>query len=385
MLSGPVKTESGPRQHPGMSRYHTAIANLKENPRTWLITGVAGFIGSNLLECLLSLGQAVVGLDNFSTGHPKNVDEALEHGGVGPRFRLIYGDTRDLAVCREACQGVDLVLHEAALGSVPRSIEDPLASHTSNVDGFANMLVAARDAKVSRFVYASSSSVYGDDPGLPKREEKIGKPLSPYAATKLVNEIYASVFQRAYGLQTIGLRYFNVFGRRQDPDGPYAAVIPRWVSVLLSNGQCKILGDGETSRDFCYVENVLQANLLAATTPDETATDQVYNVACGRRTTLNELYGIIRDEVVARRPDLTPRPPKYEDFRAGDVRHSLADIEKINKNLGYAPRRFVAEGIGEAIEWYIANDSSRGTKSTTSNTVAPPLTLVRPSEAERAD
>jgi UDP-N-acetylglucosamine 4-epimerase len=370
-----------------MSRYQAAIANLKQNSRTWLITGVAGFIGSNLLECLLSLGQAVVGLDNFSTGHPKNIDEALEHGGVGARFRLIYGDTRELNICREACQGVDVVLHQAALGSVPRSIDDPIGSHASNVDGFMNMLIAARDAKVSRFVYASSSSVYGDDPALPKREERIGEPLSPYAATKVVNEIYASVFKRVYGLQTIGLRYFNVFGRRQDPQGPYAAVIPRWVSRFLANDQCTILGDGETSRDFCHVDNVVQANLLAATIEDEAATDQVYNVACGRRTTLNELFAIIRDEVIEKRPDLTPVPPDYEDFRPGDVRHSLADIDKARRHLGYIPNRMVADGISEAINWYIANDRSPPVqkRADQASILTPPLTIVRPSPAPRAD
>ena len=376
-----------PGQIASMNRYQSAIAALRQSPRTWLITGVAGFIGSNLLECLLSLGQAVVGLDNFSTGHPQNIDEALERGGIGPRFRMIYGDTRDLNICREACQGVDIVLHEAALGSVPRSIDDPMGSHASNVDGFMNMLMAARDAKVSRFVYASSSAVYGDDPALPKREERIGEPLSPYAATKVVNEIYAGVFKRVYGLQTIGLRYFNVFGRRQDPQGPYAAVIPRWVSCILGNTQCTILGDGETSRDFCHVDNVVQANLLAATIEDEAATDQVYNVACGQRTTLNELFTVIRDEVVGKRPDLTPLPPLYEDFRPGDVRHSLADVDKISRDLGYSPNRMVADGIGEAIDWYIANDRSPPAqrKVNPASILPPPLTIMRPSPPVRAD
>jgi UDP-N-acetylglucosamine 4-epimerase len=348
-----------------MIRYQSAIAALRQNPRTWLITGVAGFIGSNLLECLLSLGQAVVGLDNFSTGHPKNVDEALERGGIGARFRLIYGDTRDVSVCRNACNGVDIVLHEAALGSVPRSIEDPLASHTSNVDGFVNMLVAARDSNVKRFVYASSSAGYGDDPALPKREERIGEPLSPYAATKIVDEIYAGVFRHTYGLQTIGLRYFNVFGRRQDPQGAYAAVIPRWVSCLLADAPCTILGDGETSRDFCHIDNVVQANLLAATVDAGSVTDQVYNVACGRRTTLNELYTIIRDTILERRSTLSPRPPVYQDFRPGDVRHSLADVSKISQHLGYTPTRLVAEGIVEAIDWYLTNDASTPQKRRT--------------------
>ena|SRR6266566_2538037 len=369
-----------------MNRYQAAIANLKQNPRTWLITGVAGFIGSNLLQCLLSLGQAVVGLDNFSTGHPKNIDEALEHGGIGARFRMIYGDTRDLNVCREACQGVDIVLHQAALGSVPRSIDDPIASHTSNVDGFLNMLTAARDAKVSRFVYASSSAVYGDDPALPKREERIGEPLSPYAATKVMNEIYAGVFKRVYGLQTIGLRYFNVFGRRQDPQGAYAAVIPKWVSCILGNTECTIHGDGETSRDFCHIDNVVQANLLAATIEPEAA-DEVYNVACGRRTTLNELFAVIQNEISDKRPELTQLPPIYEDFRSGDIRHSLADVSKIGRHLGYVPTRMVADGIGEAIDWYIANDKTPAPqrKVSLASMAPPPLTIMRPSPPPRAD
>jgi UDP-N-acetylglucosamine 4-epimerase len=339
-----------------MNRYQDALASLRRNPRTWLITGVAGFIGSNLLECLLSLGQAVVGLDNFSTGYPKNVDEALERGGIGARFRLIYADIRDLGACREACNGVDIVLHQAALGSVPRSIKDPVSSHDSNVSGLLNMLVAARDAKVQRLVYASSSAVYGDDPGSPKREERVGESLSPYAATKLVDEIYAGVFSRVYGLQTIGLRYFNVFGKRQDPHGPYAAVIPRWVSCLSANEPCIIMGDGETSRDFIYIDDVVQANLLAATVEDASSTGEVYNVACGRRTTLNELYAIIRDKTMQRRR-LSPPEPVYEDFRPGDIRHSVADVSKIRNSLGYVPTRSVADGIEDAIGWYLENDT----------------------------
>lgn len=367
------------RSHvPSPTPYQAAIASLKQNPRTWLITGVAGFIGSNLLECLLSLGQAVVGVDNRSTGHQENLDDALETGGVGARFRMIYGDIRDLSVCRNACSGVDFVLHQAALGSVPRSIADPLGSHGSNVDGFANMLVAARDAKVRRFVYASSSSVYGDDPGLPKREERIGQSLSPYAATKLINEIYAGVFGRVYGLPTVGLRYFNVFGKRQDPHGQYAAVIPRWVSALLADEPCVIFGDGETSRDFCHIDNAVQANLLAATVEDESVVGQVYNVACGERTSLNQLYQIIRDEVTKLRPDLDPSPPVYEAFRVGDTRHSLADVSKIGRNLGYAPTRFVADGISEAIGWYVANDTRTRRHTRRIRTASAParLTLV---------
>ncbi len=370
-----------------MNRYQAAIAALKQNPRTWLITGVAGFIGSNLLECLLSLGQAVVGLDNFSTGHPQNLDEALEHGGVGARFRLIYGDTRDLNICREACRGVDIVLHQAALGSVPRSLDDPLASHASNVDGFMNMLIAARDEKVSRFVYASSSAVYGNDPALPKREERTGEPLSPYAATKTINEIYAAVFKRVYGTQTIGLRYFNVFGRRQDPQGSYAAVIPKWVSCMLENKSCTILGDGETTRDFCHVDNVIQANLLAATIEPEALTEQVYNVACGRGTSLKELFTLISDAIAEKRPGLTVLPPIYEDFRPGDVRHSLADVTTIRRHLGYAPTRFVGDGIAEAIDWYLANERSPRIEKKTNPALmtAFPLKLVPTSEAPRAD
>jgi UDP-N-acetylglucosamine/UDP-N-acetylgalactosamine 4-epimerase len=341
-----------------MNTYQAALASLRQNPRTWLVTGVAGFIGSNLLECLLSLGQAVVGLDNFSTGHPKNVDEALERGGVGARFRMIYGDIRDPAICREACGGVDVVLQHAALGSVPRSIDDPLASHESNVTGMANMLVAARDANVKRFVYASSSAVYGDDTGSPKREERIGNPLSPYAATKSVDEIYAGVFSRVYGFETIGLRYFNVYGKRQDPQGPYAAVIPRWITCLATNEPCLIMGDGETSRDFVYVEDAVQANLLAATVEDEDATGEVFNVGSGERTTLNELYQVIRQKMVER-ARVKPPPPTYTEFRIGDIRHSVADITKICNRLGYEPNHSLEDGIDAALGWYLANDRTK--------------------------
>lgn len=362
-----------------MDRYQTALANLRQNPRTWLVTGVAGFIGSHLLECLLSLGQAVVGLDNFSTGHPKNVDEAMERGGIDARFRLIYGDIRELSVCQEACVGVNVVVHHAAIASVPASIADPLACHASNVDGFMNILVAARDAKVDRFVYASSSAVYGDDQGSPKREERIGAPLSPYAATKLANEIYAGVFQRVYGLETVGLRYFNVFGRRQDPQSAYAAVIPRWVSSLAADKPCVIYGDGETTRDFVHVDDAVQANLLAATVEDKSATGQVYNVASGHRMTLNELYGIIRAKVVER---LKVEPPDavYADFRPGDIRHSVADVTRVRHDLGYAPTRTVADGIDEAIGWYLAIDTtSRGQRKLEADVVIPPpLTIVPP-------
>jgi Nucleoside-diphosphate-sugar epimerases len=339
-----------------MDRYQAALAKLRQNPRTWLVTGVAGFIGSHLLERLLALGQAVVGLDNFSTGHPKNLDEAMERGAIDARFRLIYGDTRELSICQEACNGVNVVLHHAAIASVPGSIADPLACNASNVDGFANLLVAARDAKVERFIYASSSAVYGDDSASPKREERIGVPLSPYAATKLVNEIYAGVFQRVYGLQTIGLRYFNAFGRRQDLQGAYAAVIPRWVSCLAANKPCTIMGDGETTRDFFHVDDVVQANVLAATAEDDSAAGEVYNVAGGQRTSLNELYAIIRAQVI-QKLQLNPPDPVYVDFRPGDIRHSVADVSKVRRDLGYLPSRTLAEGIAEAIDWYLANDT----------------------------
>jgi UDP-N-acetylglucosamine 4-epimerase len=365
-----------------MDRYKAVLAKLRQTPRTWLVTGVAGFIGSHLLECLLSLGQSVIGLDNFSTGHPKNVDEALERGAVDARFRLIYGDTRELSVCQEACKGVDVVLHHAALASVPGSIADPLGCHAANVDGFANILVAARDAKVKRFIYASSSAVYGDDPASPKREERIGAALSPYAATKVVNEIYAAVFQRMYGTQTFGLRYFNVFGRRQDPQGPYAAVIPQWVSTLAASKPCIINGDGETTRDFLHVDDVVQANLLAACSEGESETGHVYNVARGEPTTLNQLYAIIRAKLVEKL-SLTPPDAIYGNFRNGDIRHSLADVSRINRDLGYTPGRTVAEGIDEAINWYLANDTPTRAQRKIDPTAgySPLLSLITPRNA----
>jgi len=361
-----------------MDRYQAALANLRQNPRTWLITGVAGFIGSHLLECLLSLGQSVIGLDNFSTGHPKNIDEAMERGGVDARFRLIYGDTRDLSVCQEACAGVNVVLHHAALASVPGSIADPLGCHTSNVDGFANILVAAKDAKVQRVVYASSSAVYGDDQASPKREERIGEILSPYAATKLTNEIYGKVFTRVYGLQTVGLRFFNVFGSRQDPQGAYAGVIPRWVSSLAVNEPCIIMGDGETSRDFFHVEDAVQANLLAAAVQDESVTGEIYNVGSGQRTTLNTLYAIIRDEMKQKLRS-PPPDPIYADFRPGDIRHSLADVSKARHDLGYAPTHSLADGIREAMGWYLHMDTPpRGFRKLDFNAAPPPVLRVLP-------
>jgi UDP-N-acetylglucosamine 4-epimerase len=334
--------------------------SLRRTPRRWLVTGAAGFIGSNLVEHLLRLGQTVVGLDNFSTGHQANLDDV--EAGVGAdawaRFSFIEGDIRDVQHCRSACAGVDYVLHEAALGSVPRSLEDPIATNASNVTGGLNMLVAARDAKVKRFVYAASSSTYGDHPGLPKVEDRIGRPLSPYAVTKYVNELYASVFQRNYGMETIGLRYFNVFGRRQDPNGAYAAVIPKWVANLLRGVPCRVHGDGETSRDFCYIDNVVQANILAATVEDPAATNEVYNVAYGDRTTLKELFVMIRDGLAESVPGIAAAEPKYGDFRAGDVRHSLADISKARVRLGYAPAFSVGAGMREALGWYVANDGA---------------------------
>jgi len=337
-----------------MSAYDDLTRALPGAPRTWLVTGVAGFIGSHLLETLLRLDQRVVGLDNFSTGHQRNLDEVCAQ--VTPaqwaRFTMRHGDVCALDDCRVAVAGVDYVLHQAALGSVPRSIEDPVATHASNITGFLHLLVAARDAGVRQVVYAASSSTYGDHPGLPKVEDAIGRPMSPYALTKLVDELYAEVFARTYGTRAIGLRYFNVFGPRQDPQGAYAAVIPAWTAALLRGDTVWVNGDGETSRDFCYVANVVQANLLAATTEDPAAINQVYNIALGDRTTLTDLYAAIRDALVPHRPNLTGRLPAYREFRAGDVRHSQADIGKARRLLGYAPTHRVAEGIAAAMDWY---------------------------------
>jgi UDP-N-acetylglucosamine 4-epimerase len=319
-----------------------------------LVTGAAGFIGSNLVESMLMSDHEVVGLDNFATGFQKNLDEVREvvSDEQWSRFRFIERDICNLSACRDACVGVDYVLHQAALGSVPRSIEDPINTNRTNIDGFLNMLVAARDAGVKRFVYAASSSTYGDHPDLPKVEGKIGKPLSPYAITKVVNELYADVFAKAYGMDCVGLRYFNVFGRRQDPDGAYAAVIPRWTSALIHGEPVFINGDGETSRDFCYIDNAVQANLLAATATHPDAGNQVYNVAVGNRTTLNELFFEIRAQLLPRYPHLVDAQPTYRDFRPGDVRHSLADISKAKQLLGYAPTHQLREGLTEAVKWY---------------------------------
>ena len=352
-----------------MTSYDTLKEQLAADPKTWLVTGVAGFIGSNLLEALLQLNQRVVGLDNFSTGYQHNLDEV--HSSVSAEqwanFQFVQGDIRNLDDCRRAMvfsqysalstrhSEVDYVLHQAALGSVPRSIEDPISTNQSNIDGFLNMLVAARDAKVNRFVYAASSSTYGDHPDLPKVEDKIGKPLSPYAVTKLVNELYADVFARTYGFKTIGLRYFNIFGRRQDPNGAYAAVIPKWIAAMIRNEPVYINGDGETSRDFCYIDNAVQANLLAATTENKAATNQVYNVAVGELTSLNDLYRHLRDNLARRFPPLTDARAIHRDFRVGDVRHSLADIRKAEKFLGYEPTYRIEDGLKEAMEWYVNN------------------------------
>ena len=344
-----------------MSTYETLKKQLEATPKSWLITGVAGFIGSNLLESLLKLNQRVVGLDNFSTGHQRNLDEVqtLVTSAQWANFSLLRGDIRNLDDCRQACNGVNYVLHQAAIGSVPRSIEDPITTNQNNIDGFLNMLVATRDAKVERFVYAASSSTYGDHPDLPKVEDKIGKPLSPYAVTKFVNEIYADVFARTYGFKSIGLRYFNIFGRRQDPNGAYAAVIPKWIAAMINNEPVYINGDGESSRDFCYVDNAVQANLLAATTAMEGAINQVYNVAVGDRTSLNQLYFHLRDSLSRRFPQLHEAHPIYRDFRSGDVRHSLADISKGKTHLGYEPTHRVIDGLGQAVRWYLEFGSLR--------------------------
>jgi len=339
-----------------MDRYGQAGDALIGQPRKWLITGVAGFIGSNLLEALLRLDQDVVGVDSFLTGHRRNLAEveALVTPEQWRRFAFLEGDIRNLDICRQACRGVDCVLHQAALGSVPRSVENPVATNENNLVGFLNMIVAAKDAGVKRFVYATSSSVYGDHPGLPKVEEKVGKPLSPYAVTKKVNEVYADVFAHVYGYRSIGLRYFNVFGPRQDPAGPYAAVIPKWFTDLSRGEAVYINGDGETSRDFCFVDNVVQANLLAACTRSEDALNQVYNIAYGERTTLNELFALIRGAVVVKYPQAAAAAPVYRDFRPGDIRHSLADVGKAKRLLHYNPQYSVRTGLELAAQWYLA-------------------------------
>ena len=334
--------------------YRQLRRQLIAAPKTWVVTGVAGFIGSNLLQDLLALGQTVVGLDNFSTGHRTNLDEVLLRPLEGTaNFRMVEGDIRDLETCRIACDGADYVLHHAALGSVPWSMDDPLRTNAVNVDGFINMLVAAKDAGVRRVVYASSSAVYGDTPDYPQLEDRVGRPLSPYAASKSINETYALAFQMSYGLQAIGLRYFNVFGRRQDPAGAYAAVIPRWIASLLRGERCRIFGDGETTRDFCYVANVVQANLLAANVEDANATGHSYNVACAESVTLNQLFHMMRDKLALEEPRFSLATPQYDAFRPGDIRFSAASIEKAQRMLSFSPTHSVDQGLAEALHWYI--------------------------------
>ena len=334
------------------TKYEQVKAELVRNPKTWLITGCAGFIGSNLLETLLGLDQYVIGLDNFATGYQHNLDEVKDSVGSAQwsRFTFIEGDIRHLDTCQKAVVDVDYVLHQAALGSVPRSLADPILTNDVNINGFLNVLVAARDAKVSGFVYAASSSTYGDHPGLPKVEDRIGKPLSPYAVTKYVNELYADVFSRSYGFNSVGLRYFNVFGKRQDPNGAYAAVIPKWIASMVRKEEVLVNGDGETSRDFCFVDNAVQANILAAVAHGE-GVNQVYNVAVNARTSLNELHRYLV-QALANHGVAVDKQPVYRDFRAGDVRHSQADITKATNLLGYQPLFDVLQGIEVAMPWY---------------------------------
>jgi len=338
-----------------MTAFEQLKQKLSNEQRTWLVTGNAGFIGSNLVEFLLKHNQKVVGVDNFSTGYRHNIEDVLDCVGEGKaeNFKFIEGDIADIAICNQACEGVDIVLHQAALGSVPRSIDDPVTSNQSNVTGFLNMLTAAKDAGIKRFVYASSSAVYGDSQELPKVEERIGNLLSPYAAMKMTNELYAGVFQKCYGMETIGLRYFNVFGRRQDPNGAYAAVIPKWVDSLLKKEVVFINGDGETSRDFTYIDNVVQMNVLAGMTDNTKALGEAFNVAVGGRNTLNELYALINDELKNHVTEYEKQEPIYREFRAGDIRHSNANISKAKEMVGFEPTHDIYAGMKEAIEWYI--------------------------------
>jgi len=336
-----------------VSNYQEVKVQLKSSPKVWLITGVAGFIGSNLLEHLLKLDQTIVGLDNFATGHQHNLDEvqSLVTEAQWQKFQFIEGDIREYETCISAVKGVDYVLHQAALGSVPRSIADPIASNSANISGFLNVLQASKEEGVKSFTYAASSSTYGDHPALPKVEENIGAPLSPYAVTKYVNELYAGVYARSYGFRTIGLRYFNVFGKRQDPNGAYAAVIPKWIAALISGEDVYVNGDGETSRDFCFIENTVQMNILSATANEE-AKGQIYNVAFGVRTTLNQLYQIIKFELQSNNLEVNSNLI-YRSFRAGDVRHSQADISKAKGNLDYQPLYSLRDGIAKAVNWYL--------------------------------
>jgi len=339
------------------SRIDEIKEQLKTKPRKWLVTGVAGFIGSNLLEELLKLNQKVIGLDNFSTGYRHNLEDVKKEVRDKDwiRFTFYEGDIRNLSDCRKTCKGVEFVLHQAALCSVPRSIDDPITTHQSNIEGFLNMIVAARDEGVERFIYAASSAIYGDHPELPKREDRIGRPLSPYAVTKYVNELYADIFTRTYGLKTIGLRYFNVFGKRQDPNGAYAAVIPRWIGLFLDLKRPTINGDGKTSRDFCYIENVVEANLLAAISGSEKALNKVYNIAFGKKTSLIQLFKIIRDEISQYKPEVKSIKPIYGPFRKGDIRHSFADISRAKELLGYNRQFDLKTGMAECLKWYIHN------------------------------
>jgi len=337
-----------------MSRFNKISHELIKNPKTWLITGVGGFIGSNLLETLLLLNQKVVGIDNFSTGNPDNLIDvqSLVSKKQWANFKFLNGDIASLNSCKKACQGVDFVLHQAAIGSVPRSIKNPIKTNKSNITGFLNMLVAARDAKVTNFVYAASSSTYGDHKALPKREHIIGNPLSPYAVTKYVNELYADVFKKAYNFNTIGLRYFNVFGKRQTPKSTYAAVIPKWIDMIANNQEVFINGDGETSRDFCFIENAVQANILAATSTNQLALNNIYNIAVGDRTSLNQLYRILQ-AFIKKENKFQHSKLIYRSFRDGDVRHSQADITKAKKLLGYKPTHKVRDGLKATVGWYL--------------------------------
>jgi UDP-N-acetylglucosamine 4-epimerase len=343
-----------------VKKFKDVQQQLREHSYHWLVTGAAGFIGSNLVEALLKLNQRVTGLDNFATGHQHNLDQVKELVGSAAwrQFDFIKGDIRQPADCARACAGVDFVLHQAALGSVSRSIEDPITTNETNVTGFLNMLTATRDAKARRFIYAASSSTYGDHPALPKVESEIGNPLSPYAVTKYVNELYADVFARCYGTESIGLRYFNVFGPRQDPNGAYAAVIPQWIASLIKNKTLYINGDGETSRDFCFIENVVQANLLAALADTPGAANQVYNVALNERTSLNQLHEMMCALLLDQFPHLREHQPQFVDFRAGDVRHSQADISKAASMLGFEPTHRIGEGLKQAMDWYVRNLAS---------------------------
>jgi len=338
-----------------MTPYRELQESLLERPRRWLVTGVAGFIGSHLLEALLRLEQEVVGLDNFATGYQHNLDDVERRVGVDAfrRFRLVTGDIRDYETCRQALQGAELVLHQAALGSVPRSMAEPQASHATNVDGFVNVLLAAHEAGVERVVYASSSSVYGDEPSEPKVEERRGKLLSPYAATKLINEVYADTFSRTHNIDAVGLRYFNVFGPRQDPQGAYAAVIPRWTEHLILGQPCSVFGNGTASRDFCFVENVVQANLLAALAPASALSERVFNIACGVRTSLLDLYAMIRSLVAEGKPEVAQIELREEAPRAGDILHSLASIARAQRSLGYQPSHDVQSGLQRTVRWYL--------------------------------